>query len=153
SPTDAGPEGARAVIRDYYDAIDAGEYRRAYLLWGDSGRSSNQSFEEFRAGFENTASVDVNIGAPGRIEGAAGSRYIRIPVQIEAVTTTGAAQRFAGTYTLRRAVVDGATDAQAQWHLYSADIVLCRGECSVIASDSSDVADVVRQFGSRLRMV
>jgi hypothetical protein len=117
-----GAEGAVAVIREYYDAIDAHDYRRAYLLWSDSGRASNQTFDAFRAGYANTASVTVRTGEPGRIEGAAGSRFIEIPVTIEARTTADSTQRFAGTYALRRAVVDGASDAQRRWHIHSADI-------------------------------
>lgn len=114
--------GPAAVLREYYAAISAREYRRAYLLWGDSGRLSNQTYDEFRAGFERTASVDVRVGEPGRIEGAAGSRYVEVPVELEATLHSGAAQRFTGSYTLRRSVVDGATDAQRQWHIYSADM-------------------------------
>jgi len=141
---------AQAVVHEYYAAIAAGQYRRAYLLWGDSGRLSNQTFQQFRTGFRNTASVRVQVGEPGRIEGAAGSRYIEIPVEIEAFTDDGAMQRFSGTYTLRRVVVDGATESQRRWHLYDAEITPCPDGC---ANMDSAAAEVVRRFGSRLRMV
>jgi len=55
-----------------------------------------------------------------RVEGAASSRYIEVPVVIEATTVDGESQRFAGTYTLRRTVVDGASEESRRWHLYSA---------------------------------
>jgi len=113
---------AVAVIRDYYAAIDAHDYRRAYLAWEQEGAASGQSFDAFRRGFDSTASVAVQLGAPSRIDGAAGSRYVTVPVQITARTTGGAVQRFVGTYTLRRAVVTGATPEQRTWHIYSAKV-------------------------------
>lgn len=125
SPTDSIPTSAEAaadVIRRYYEAIDARDYRRAYEHWGDSGRSSGQTFEEFAAGFSETSSVEAEVGMPGRIDPAAGSRYVEVPVLIRAEAKGGEEQRFEGTYTLRRSEVDGATEAQRRWHIYSADI-------------------------------
>ncbi|HET7565735.1 MAG TPA: hypothetical protein VFJ96_12105 [Gemmatimonadaceae bacterium] len=113
---------AVAVVRDYYAAIDAHDYRRAYLAWEQEGAASGQSFAAFRRGFDSTVSVAVQLGAPSRIDGAAGSRYVTVPVQITARTTGGAVQHFAGTYTLRRAVVTGATPEQRTWHIYSAKV-------------------------------
>ena len=117
-----GVEDAAGVVRAYYVAIDAGDYRRAYEYWGDDGLRSGQSFETFREGFAETESVRVEVGTPGRVEGAAGSRYVEVAVTLHAVTTGGQPQRFEGTYTLRRTVVDGATSRQRRWHLYDADI-------------------------------
>jgi hypothetical protein len=110
------------VLSRYYEAINRREYRSAYLLWGDSGRASGKSFEAFQAGYSDTDSVGVVIGEPGRVEGAAGSRFVEVPVTIRAWTGSGTEQHFAGSYVLRRTVVDGATDAQRQWHIYSAEI-------------------------------
>lgn len=114
---------AAAVIRTYYAAINARDYRRAYELWGDGGRASGQSYEEFAAGFAETASVEVEIGTPGRVEGAAGSRFVEVPVVIRATLRDGERQTFTGHYTLRRVVVDGAPPAARRWHIYSAEIV------------------------------
>lgn len=110
------------VIRRYYEAINSGDYHTAYALWGDDGPPNGQTFEVFQAGFRETAQVNVEVGEPGRIEGAAGSRYVEIPVVVRARTKAGAAQRFEGTYTLRRVVVEGATPAQQRWHFYQADL-------------------------------
>lgn len=115
-------EAAADVIRTYYDAIDAGEYERAYALWGGEGEASGQTFEAFRSGYEETATVNVDIGEPGRIGAAAGSRYVEIPVVVTAETVEGEIQRFEGSYTLRRSVVDGATPAQRRWHIYTANL-------------------------------
>jgi hypothetical protein len=110
------------VIRRYYVAIAAGAYERAYALWGNDGAASGQTLEEFEAGFARTARVEVEVGEPGRVEPAAGSRYVEIPVIVRAVTVDGEEQHFEGTYTLRRSVVDGASEEQRRWHLYSAEI-------------------------------
>jgi hypothetical protein len=113
---------ATAVIHDYYAAIDARRYRDAYALWASGGAASGQSLEAFSAGFARTDSVAVRLGTPGAIEGAAGSRYLDVPVDIVAVQSDGTRQRFAGTYTLRRTVVDGATPEQRSWRIQSARI-------------------------------
>ena len=56
------------------------------------------------------------------MEGAAGSRFIQVPVTIEAQMRDGGTQRYTGTYTLRRAVVDGATPEQRAWRIASASL-------------------------------
>jgi hypothetical protein len=126
SAFDAASSNPATVVRRYYAAIAARNYVVAYTFWGDDGAASGQTFDAFAAGFDRTASVEVDVGEAGRIEPAAGSRYIEIPVTVRAVTVAGEEQRFEGSYTLRRSVVDGASDAQRQWHLYSADIARVR---------------------------
>ena len=116
------PEEAAAVIRTYYAAINALDYSRAYGLWSDGGRASGQSPDQFAAGFGGTSVVMVDIGTPGAIEAAAGSRFIQIPVTLRAQQTDGSSRRFEGHYVLRRAVVDGASDTQRTWRIASADL-------------------------------
>lgn len=115
------PEDAVAVVRDYYDAISARDFDRAYRYWGGAG-PPGQTRESFEAGFADTKAVEVRTGAPSRVEPAAGSRYVEVPVTITATTTSGAVQRFEGTYTVRRSVVDGASPSQRSWHLSNAKI-------------------------------
>jgi hypothetical protein len=111
------------VIETYYGAIRDRNYALAYHQWSDGGRSSGKTLDAFAAGFANTEDVQAVPGPPGRVEGAAGSRYLEVPVIVIAHTRSGATQRFRGSYTLRRTVVDGATEEQRQWHLYSASLV------------------------------
>lgn len=118
-----GADGAIAVIRRYYDAINKHHYRQAYHLWGNNGAASKQTFASFKRGYQNTDTVTLTVGKPDRIEGAAGSRYIRIPVKLTATTKKDAVQRFEGKYVLRRTVVDGSTAEQSKWHIYSAHLV------------------------------
>jgi hypothetical protein len=117
---------ARRLVESYYAAIDAQDYERAYAYWGDSGRASGQTYLEFVAGFAETADVSVASGEAGRVEGAAGSRYLKIPVVVAAITKKGDRQRFEGSYTLRRVVVEGATPEQRRWHLYDAALAATR---------------------------
>ena len=121
-PAEPTPADAVAVIREYYRAIDGLDYAHAWSLWSDGGRSSGQSPQQFADGFSNTAHVTVETGQPGDMEGAAGSRFIQVPVTIEALMRDGGTQRYTGTYTLRRAVVDGATPEQRAWRIGSASL-------------------------------
>lgn len=116
------PADAAAVLRDYYAAINARDFARAYAAWSDGGRSSGQTSEEFAAGFADTAGVESTVGDPGPVEGAAGSRYVEVPVMVTATFADGSTRRYAGRYTLRRAMVDGATPEQRAWHIASADL-------------------------------
>lgn len=116
------PADAAALVRDYYAAIAARDYARAYAAWSDGGRSSGQTPEQFAAGFAGTAGVEASVGDPGPVEAAAGSRYVEVPVTVHARLADGSLRRFAGRYTLRRAVVDGATAEQRAWRIASADL-------------------------------
>jgi len=118
--------GTRAVawIEDYYRAINEHRYRDAYSHWERGGLASGKSFDEFRNGYAGTGRVEITVGAPGRVEGAAGSRYVEVPVRIVARTRAGARQCYSGSYTLRLSVVDGATPEQRSWHIYSAAVRL-----------------------------
>lgn len=117
-----GADEAVAVVGAYYGAINAGSYGRAYALWGDGGNASGQSPQQFADGFDDTAEVSVEIMTPGRIDAAAGSRYIEVPVAVSATRDDGSVHKYVGAYTLRRAVVDGATSEQRAWRIASADL-------------------------------
>ena len=116
------PQDAIAVVRDYYAAINSRNFDRAYALWSDAGRASGQSPQQFADGFGNTSGVSVEIMAPSRVDAAAGSRFIEVPVAFTATDQDGRERRFVGAYTLRRAVVDGATGEQRAWRIASADL-------------------------------
>ena len=110
------------MVRDYYAAINAHDYTHAYALWSDGGRSSGQTPQQFADGFVDTTNVSVRTDAPGRIDAAAGSRYIEVPVTIDASQRDGSVRSYIGSYTLRRAVVDGASAEQRAWRIASAQL-------------------------------
>ena len=114
-------QDATQLIRNYYRWINQKNYAEAFAVWEkreDGNAVNGQSFEKFESGFSDTASVSVEIGEPGEIEGAAGSNYIEIPVVISAMTKSGQAQKFAGTYTMRSSNM--ADDRS--WYIYSAKV-------------------------------
>lgn len=119
---EATPAAAEAVVRAYYAAINARDFATAYAQWSDGGAASGQSFEHFRNGYANTASVDAEVGTAADEEGAAGSRYIRVPMELRATQHDGSVRRYRGGFVLRAAMADGASAEQRRWHLYSADI-------------------------------
>lgn len=117
----ATAEDAIQLIRNYYRWINQKKYQGAFNIWEkreDGFAANGQSFEKFAGGFSDTASVSVEIGAPGQIEGAAGSNYVEIPVVISAMTKSGKTQKFAGTYTMRSSNM--ADDKS--WYIYSARV-------------------------------
>jgi len=114
-------QDAVQLIRNYYRWINQKKYEGAFGIWEkreDGNAANGQSFEKFENGFSDTASVSVEIGEPGEIEVAAGSNYIEIPVVISAMTESGHAQKFAGTYTMRSSNL--ADDRS--WYIYSAKV-------------------------------
>lgn len=117
-----GPDDALAVVRDYYAAINQGQFDQAYALWSDGGRASGQSAQQFAAGFADTTGVSVELLAPGPVDAGAGQRHIEVPVAITATQRDGSQRKYVGAYVLRRTVVDGASDEQRAWRIGSADI-------------------------------
>ena len=113
---------ARQVVVDYYTAINARDYRTAYASWSGEGAASGQSFEHFSGGYANTESVDAVVGKAGNEEGAAGSRYITVPVELRAHQFNGTVRSYQGRFALRAVVADGATGEQRRWHLDSAEM-------------------------------
>ena len=110
------------AVHRYYDAIQARNYDAAYAMWSGDGQASGQTRAAFAAGFAETDRVRATTSDSVHIEGAAGSQYATVPVVIDATLKSGKAQRFEGEYTLRRAMVDGATPEQRRWHLYAAHL-------------------------------
>jgi hypothetical protein len=122
APGQATPAAAQETLRRYYGAINAKDYAAAYALWSNHGASSRQSAEDFAQGYARTLMVDARIGEPGKPEGAAGSRYIRVPVDLASAQADGSSRHYRGSFTLRAVVADGATPEQQQWHLDSAEL-------------------------------
>ena len=119
---EATPAAAEAAVRAYYAAINARDCASAYAQWSGGGAASGQSFEHFRDGYANTANVEAEVGTATDEEGAAGSRYIRVPVELRSRQRDDSVRHYRGSFTLRAVMADGASAEQRRWHLYSADI-------------------------------
>lgn len=114
-------QGAAQVVQTYFALIESGKYRRAWALWSDGGKASDITPQAFAASFDKYAEYHAQIGAPGSIEGAAGSLYVDVPVVIYGRLKTGAAFHRKGKVTLRRCNnVPGCTAEQREWRISAA---------------------------------
>ncbi len=118
--TEDSAQGAANVVQTYYALIGEGKYGQAYALWGEG--AAGMSREAFAASFGRYRDYHAEIGAPSGIEGAAGSRYVTVPVRAYGTLRSGQPFNMRGSLTMRRAAVDGATAAQRRWHIASSDI-------------------------------
>ncbi|MGW1744289.1 protein kinase domain-containing protein [Streptomyces sp. NPDC002092] len=79
-----------AVVTAYFDALNAGDYRRAWELGGKNLQRG--SYESFRNSFEGTANESVTItSVTGELVG----------ITLDATQTDGTHRYFSGTYTVR----------------------------------------------------
>lgn len=116
--SDTSAQGAANVLQTYYALIDEHRYLDAWRLWGNDGQASGMSAADFAASFDLYADYRAQIGAPGRIEGAAGSLYVQVPVALYGRLRSGEAFHGAGQATLRRVNdVPGSSAAQRRWHI------------------------------------
>lgn len=88
---------AAAVIESLYNAINLHQYVRAYSYWDDT--PERPAFDQFEAGYQDTASVQVTLGVIG-LGAAAGNLYAPVPVTLVAQSTAGATQTYVGCYLL-----------------------------------------------------
>jgi hypothetical protein len=100
-PASTDTTGAVQTVLNYYDAITQKQFDRAYGYWANNGAASNQTLDQFKQGFANTAGVDLRLGSP-----AAQGADVAVPVTLAAVLNSPSGgdqsvQHFSGTYTLR----------------------------------------------------
>jgi membrane-bound inhibitor of C-type lysozyme len=106
SPTSA--QGAAKVVQTYYallerrSSVDAAKYRA-------DGTPENLS---------QYSSLHAQVGAPGAIQGAAGSLSVEVPVVLSGRLADGSAFHRSGKVVLRRINnVPGSTPAQREWRI------------------------------------
>jgi hypothetical protein len=115
TPISEGPidpksaQGAAQVVQSYFALAESGRAAEANKLWSDGAETLDLGqYKE----------VHANIGAPGGMEGAAGSSYVDVPVQLYGRKLDGKEFNARGTMTLRRVNdVPGSTDEQRKWHI------------------------------------
>ncbi|QAY77810.1 hypothetical protein [Sphingosinicella sp. BN140058] len=118
--TETSAQGAANVVQTYFAMIEGGKYGDAWRLWSDGGKASGMTRDAFAASFAKYAEYHAQIGAPGAIEGAAGSLYVEVPVVVYGRLKSGAEVHMNGPVTLRRVNdVDGSTAEQRKWHIAS----------------------------------
>jgi len=102
-----------ATLTEYYSAINARDYRRAFRLWD----SPPSSYEQFARGFADTDQVRLLVEPSTRVEGAAGSVYAEITAIVVSTLRNGSERVFAGCYTMRRSNVQ-----DRGWQIYRAGV-------------------------------
>ena len=123
TPVSEGPidpksaQGAGQVLQSYFALLESGRATQASALWSNSAEKSK--FDARRASYSE---IHANIGRPDDPEGAAGSIYVDIPVQLYGRLNDGKPFHALGSMTLRRVNdVDGSTAEQRKWHIAKAD--------------------------------
>ena len=116
--TEKSAQGAANVVQTYYALLEAGRYGDAWRLWSGGGEASGRTAAEFAGDFRRYREYHAQIGAPGSLEGAAGSIYVDVPVQVYGRLSSGERFERRGTVTLRRVNdVPGSTLEQRRWHI------------------------------------
>lgn len=118
-PPASGEQEAVAAVNAYYDALRRGDLARAYAAWSDGGRASGRTPEQFAAGMGDLSIASVSLGEPGRVEGAAGSRFVEVPVTVTSRGSDGREVRQIGSFVMRSSQVEGASRG---WHIASAEL-------------------------------
>ena len=112
-------QGAGQVLQRFGGLLEQRRFAEARMLWSDGGKASGLSEAEFVAAYEKYAEIHSEVGAPGRMEGAAGSSYVDIPFRLYGTLKGGKAFNLVGPVTLRRVNdVPGSTEEQRRWHIY-----------------------------------
>jgi len=106
-------EAAGQVMQNYGALIEQKRFSEANKLWGDAAAAA-----AFNDRFKSASELQLQVGKPGDMEGAAGSIYITVPVVLYGRWSRGGEFSRSGTATLRRVNdVDGSTEAQRRWHI------------------------------------
>jgi len=119
-PDQRSPEAAAQVLKDYFRLLAEKKFSEAHRLWTTESELSDGAFA---GSFETYREYRGTITGPGRMEGAAGSSYIDLPVEVTGRVKSGERFKQTGTFTLRRVNdVPGATPEQLQWRIHKTDL-------------------------------
>jgi hypothetical protein len=102
------------LLGSYVNALNRGEYARAWDYWDNP---PNPSFADFQSGYADTAFVLLAAHPPTRYEGAAGSAYAQVPTLLLATHIDASQHSFVGCYVVRSSNVEGADPG---WWLFDA---------------------------------
>jgi hypothetical protein len=111
-------QGAAEIVQTYYALLEAGRYGAARRLWSGGGEASGSDEAAFAAGFAAYSEYHAQVGAPGAMEGAAGSSFVEVPVVIYGRRKGGETFSRKATVTLRRVNdVPGSSAEDRLWHI------------------------------------
>jgi hypothetical protein len=108
-------QGAGQILQSYFALLESGRFAEADKLWSEGVEPLNLT------GYRE---IHGNIGAPGKVEGGAGSLYVEVPVQLYGRRKDGKEFSSRGIMILRRVNdVPGSTEEQRRWHIMNAEFV------------------------------
>jgi hypothetical protein len=111
--SESSAQGAANVVQIFYALVEQGRVGEAKRLWSDPAEA-----DRYARGLQAYREYHAQIGAPGTMEGAAGSSYVEVPIQAYGRLKNGDAFSALGTVTLRRVNdVPGSTAEQRKWHI------------------------------------
>lgn len=114
-------QGAAQVVQGYFALLEEKRFEDAQDLWNPTGAIGQQDDTHFVARFRGFSEIHANIGAPTEPEGAAGSLYVSVPVQIYGRLAANGKPWYALRQAILRRVNDvpGSTPEQRRWHIES----------------------------------
>jgi hypothetical protein len=116
-------QGAGQILQRFGGLLERRQFAEAYRLWSDGGRASGLTEAQFVAAHDKYSEIHSEVGAPGQMEGAAGSSYIDIPFRLYGKFKAGGPFNIVGTVTMRRVNdVPGSTEEQRRWHIYKSEL-------------------------------
>lgn len=135
-------QGAAQVVQGYYGLLEEKRFSDAQDLWADRSAIGSQDDAAFAARFRGFSEIHANIGGPGEAEGAAGSLYVSVPVQVYArVAASGKPWYALRQVTLRRVNdVPGSNTADRRWHIESIGPYAPPEVASVAAETSASIS-------------
>ena len=116
-------EGAGQVMQLFGGLLEQRKFDDAYRNWSDGGRANGLSEAQFVAAYDKYSEIHSEVGAPGPVEGAAGSSYVDVPFRLYGKLKSGGPFNLVGKVTLKRVNdVPGSTEEQRKWHIYKSDL-------------------------------
>ncbi|MEO6433143.1 MAG: hypothetical protein ABIO29_04080 [Sphingomicrobium sp.] len=111
------PAAAADVVRAYAALTAQREFTKAADYWTDPAAAA-----QFAADLDDYPKVAMTVGTPTDEEGAAGSIFISVPVDVGLTLRSGSPYPMTCKATLRRVNdVPGATAKQLRWNIQSID--------------------------------
>lgn len=116
-----GPQGAAQIVQGYYGLLEERRFEEAQDLWNEEGAIGAEDDERFARRFRGFSEIHAHVGTPGVVEGAAGSLFVTVPVQVYGrIAANGKPWYALRQVTLRRVNdVPGSTKADRRWHIES----------------------------------
>ncbi|MBY0304566.1 MAG: hypothetical protein K2W86_05380 [Sphingomonas sp.] len=115
---------AKETVDRYFSFIRAGDYDKAYVLWGDRGGDTRGTLKTFSDGFKIYSVFEPVTGEPTAIKMTDGKQYILVTATIDVKNRKkGTTAHREGVVMLRRSADPTETDPEKkEWRIWGVDI-------------------------------